>query len=229
LVLALGVLVGGCAPAVKGMEPRGGAAETASWPPPADALQASSDAMSALASVRERQTARSYRNEQLHLELEGERAYVAPERRWERVTAKSGGEVIVGETVQVATRFYKRIGETASWQKQDWIDHYGWPMAEYRFPEAVNPTWLGAGEADGRAARILTFQHSGNNERRNAGWEFQTRLWLDPQTGHILQRQTSGSHKAEGAGGMTQRFEGTWTFLDHNGSIAVNEPAAATP
>lgn len=228
LILGLALLLCACAAPAKGagdghIHDQHG--EATSWPPPEQALQAASDAMSALRSMRERQTMHSYRDEQPFLALEGERAFQAPDRRWERVEGRSGVDSVSGETMQFANRFYKRVGDTSTWQKLDWPEPFVWPADEYRFPGATNVSWTGNAIVDGRDARVLTFRHEGSLERRNAGWKFETKLWLDPATNFILQRHTTGSQQAEN--GQQQRTEITWLYADHNVSLEISEPAAA--
>ena len=123
----------------------------------------------------------------------------------------------------MADRFYKRIGDTATWQRVEQQAAYAWPAQQFRFPGAYGFAWLGSGESEGRPARILAFQHAGSVETRNAGWEFQTRLWPDPATSYILQRQTTGARRNEGSAGPSERFDGSWLYRDHNVSLAINQ------
>ena len=202
------------------------ARETASWPPPEQALASSSAAMNELKTLRERVSSRTYRNGEPFLEVDAERAYAAPDRRYERMDGRSSVESVGGETVWIGQQFFKRVGENAAWQRMAWTEAFAWPAGEYSFTAMHGVAWAGSGEVDGRPARILLVPHRGSAEKRNAGWEFQTRLWLDPSSGYFLRRETAGTHE-DSATGQSQRYEATWTYLDHNGAIRVVEPPGA--
>ncbi len=186
--------------------------------------------MTQLKTLREHVVTRTYRNEELFLSLDSERAYVAPDRRYERMEGRSAVEAVQGETVQIGAKFFKRVGKEGQWQEFPWTDTVDWPGHEYTFMGVHGVTYAGAGEVNGRPARILVIQHEGAAETRNAGWQFQTRLWIDPTTNYFLQRVTTGSiEQPDPIAGkpMVQRYEGTWTYMDHNGSIAVSAPIGA--
>ncbi|HLI27742.1 MAG TPA: hypothetical protein VKZ60_11755 [Chloroflexota bacterium] len=228
IVALLGsVLLGlsGCVAATAG---RGSAADlgpVASWPAAEQALEATSAAMSRLQSLREHYTSRTYRGEQLAQFMDSERVYVAPDRKWEHGRYGTPQETIEAEIVQIGTKFFRRIGTQRTWQRMEWPGGVSWPGDEFRFRGASQVAWVGPGEVGGHPARILGFQHAGTAEQYNAGWAFQTQLWLDPQTQYILQRVTTGWREGDSAS-PPQRFEGTWTYSDHNAALTVNEPAA---
>ena len=223
------LLVVACAPGVPLAVAPDPGREAASWPPADQALRAASAAMGELKTLREQLSTRTYRNEALFLAIDGERAYVAPDRRYERLDGRSSVESVVGETVHLGPRFFKRVGE-GSWQELPWNESFRWPADEYDFPNVRGVSYAGAGEVDGRPARTLLLQHEGTLERRNAGWQFQTRLWIDPQTGYFLRRETRGTREdPDPIGGrpLVQRYEGTWTYQHHDAAITISEPSGA--
>jgi hypothetical protein len=225
LVIAL-LVATGCAAAVAGRASAPDLGPVASWPPADEALAAASAAMSGLRSLREHYIAQTYRGDQLAQFIETTRAYVAPDRKWEQGRYGTAQETIEAEIVQLGTKFFRRVGTQPTWQRLEWPGGTTWPGDEFRFPGAYHVAWVGPGESNGRAARILSFQHAGSVEQRNAGWEFHTQLWLDPQTHYLLQRVTTGRRAADGAT-PSQRFEGTWTYTDHNAAITIQEPPTA--
>ena len=229
LVLVLVASVA-CAPSVAPVAATDPAREMASWPPADATLQAASGAMSELRTLREQISTRTYRNDEPFLSVDAERAYVAPDRRYERMVGRSPVESVSGETVEIGARFFKRVGETGAWQELPMAETFHWPGREYSFAAARQVAYEGVGEVEGRPARILVLQHTGSAETRNAGWQFQTRLWIDPQTGFFLRRETRGTNEEPDL--MTrkpqvQRYEGSWTYRDHNGAITIAEPAGA--
>ncbi|MBX5492703.1 MAG: hypothetical protein IRZ14_16250 [Chloroflexi bacterium] len=225
-VLSVALLaLSGCviATAGKGGMPDLGPVHT--WPPPEQALADAVAAMNGLRSVREHYRSQTYRDGQLAQFIDSERVYVAPDRKWEQGRYGTPQETIDAEVVQIGTKLFRRVG-TGAWQRMEWPGGLKWPNDEFGFPGASNVAWMGPGDADGRPARILAFQHAGSAEQRNAGWEFHTQLWLDPQSQLVLQRVTTGRREGDSAT-PPQRFEGTWTYTDHNAALAVNEPQAA--
>ncbi|HZU05686.1 MAG TPA: hypothetical protein VFB73_06915 [Chloroflexota bacterium] len=218
-----------CTPNVRVAAVPGSDPGLASWPPPDQALQAASAAMASLQSLREQVSTRTYRNDTLFLAIDAERAYVAPDRRYERMEGRSAVETVAGETVMIGSRFFKRLGD-GPWQQLDWTETFTWPAAEYSFAGVRDVSYGGTDTIDGRTARILVLHHEGSAETRNAGWQFETRLWIDPQTGYFLRRETRGKYtEPDPVGGKAtvQRYEGTWVYRDHNGPIRIVEPSAA--
>jgi hypothetical protein len=205
--------------------------DTSSWPAPETALSAASTAMSQLKSVRDKFVSRTYRNDELFLGVDVERAYVAPDRRYERFQGHSPVETVKGETVAIGPRLFKKVGDDGPWQALPAMDMFVWPGAEYAFSGVKEPRWTGAEPIDGRTTRIMTLTHEGSPHQRNEGWQFQTKLWIDPETGYFLKRETRGSRQepADPVTGkpLVQRYEATWTFMSHNASIDVAEPVGA--
>jgi hypothetical protein len=206
------------------------ARDVATWPPADKALLTGSTKMSELQTLREHLSSRTYRNDEPFLAVDAERAYVAPDRRYEKMEGRSPVESVSGETVQIGARFFKRLNVNGPWQQFPWTESVVWPGGEYSFPGASNVVYEGAGDADGRPARILTFQHEGTNDSRNVGWQFQTRLWVDPDSGYFLRRETRGARQEPDpvtGKSLAQRYEATWTYLDHDGPITIADPIAA--
>src|ERR671932_775145 len=81
------------------VSPVGAAPDTSKWPAPDAALAAASNAMTQLQSLRERFVSTTYRNDEMFLGYDVERAYVAPDRRYERVEGRGSTDVVTGETV----------------------------------------------------------------------------------------------------------------------------------
>lgn len=203
--------------------------ETDGWPAAQQSLDAAIAAMSGLESMRERVSTRTFRNEEPFLAVDADRAYVAPDRRYEKVDGRSPVESVSGETVQIGGRFFKRLGSSNEWQRLAWPEPVRWPGNDFRFNNVREVTWEGPGEVDGRPARVLKLVHEGTAEARNAGWLFQTRLWIDPETSYFLKRESRGQHEEPdpaGAKPLLQRYEGTWQFMSHNASISISEPLA---
>jgi hypothetical protein len=214
-------------PAVPLNAARDPARDVSTWPAADAALQAASTTMSQLTTLREQVSTRTYRNDELFLSVDADRAYVAPDRRYERVEGRSAVEAVDGETVQIGARFFKRVGKDGGWQQFAWTESFEWPAREYLFGALRGVTYAGPGDVNGRPARILVIQHEGNAESRNAGWQFQTRLWIDPTTHHFLRRETTGAREEPDlvtGKPLVQRYEGTWTYMDHDGSIAISAP-----
>jgi hypothetical protein len=214
-------------PAVPLNAARDPAQDVSTWPAADAALHSASAVMSQLSTLREKASTRTYRNDELFLSVDAERAYVAPDRRYEKVEGRSAVEAVGGETVQIGARFFKRVGIDAAWQQIAWTESFAWPAREYLFGGLRNVTYVGPGDVNGRPARILLLQHEGDAESRNAGWQFQTRLWIDPSTNYFLRRETTGTRQEPDlmAGKpLVQRYEGNWTYTDHDGSIAISAP-----
>src|SRR5215212_2601322 len=169
--------------------------DVSSWPAPDAALHSASAAMSQLTTLREKVSTRTYRNDELFLSVDAERAYVAPDRRYEKVEGRSAVEAVGGETVQIGARFFKRVAQEAAWQQFAWTESFAWPAREYLFGGQRGVSYAGPGDVNGRPARILVLQHEGDAESRNAGWQFQTRLWIDPATNYFLRRETTGTRE----------------------------------
>ncbi|HZR98449.1 MAG TPA: hypothetical protein VFE37_07075 [Chloroflexota bacterium] len=205
--------------------------DMSTWPAPEVALAAASEAMSQLQSLREKFVSRTYRNDDMFLGYDVERAYVAPDRRYERVEGRSPIEVVKGETVTVGAQFFKKVGDDGRWQALPAMENFAWPAQEYVLAGARGATWVGADTVDGRPARVLVVTHDGTPQQRNDGWQFQTKLWIDPETNYFLKRETRGTRQepADPATGkpLIQRYEATWTYMNHNASISITEPADA--
>jgi hypothetical protein len=228
-LLLIGALA--CTPSVPLGGPPDSSREVAPGPSADEALLTASAAMGQLKTLRERVSTRTYRNDEPFLAVDAERAYVAPDRRYERMEGRSPVDNVAGETVQIGARFFKRVGDAATWQHFPWTESVVWPAAEYSFAGARNVSDDGTGEVDGRAARILVLQHEGSAEGKNAGWQFHTRLWIDPKTHHFLRRETRGMREEPDpltGKPLLQRYEGSWTYMDHNGAIGISEPTGAT-
>jgi hypothetical protein len=196
--------------------------------PPADtALTNAGAAMGRLKALRELVSTRTYRNDELFLSLDAERAYVAPDRKYERVEGRSAVDAVGGETVQIGALFYKRVGPDAPWQQFPWTDSLNWPGNEYTFSNLQGVSYAGTGDVEGRPARILLLKHEGSAESHNAGWQFETRLWIDPDSQLVLRRETRGTRNdpdpSTGAA-LLQRYEATWQYKDPDGSIAISAP-----
>ena len=222
LLVLLVVALVGCTPSLS-------VEDTSKWPPAEQALASALTAMGNLKSLREQFSTRTTRDDQPYLSVEVQRAYVAPDRRYEKVNGRSLAETVEGETVYVGTRFFRRAGESG-WQELTGMESFVWPANEYTFTGIRNVAYEGPGEADGRTARIVRFSHEGSVEAKNSGWQFETRLWLDPQSGYFLRRETRGVREdldLVNRRTIVLRHEGTWTYQNHNGSIAVSEPAVA--
>jgi hypothetical protein len=214
-------------PAVPLTTARDPARDVSTWPAADAALNSASAAMSQLTTLREKVSTRTYRNDELFLSVDAERAYVAPDRRYEKVEGRSAVEAVGGETVQIGARFFKRVAKEATWQQFAWTESFAWPAREYLFGGLRSVSYAGPGDVDGHPARILVLVHEGDAESRNAGWQFQTRLWIDPATNYFLRRETTGTREEPDlmAGKpLVQRYEGTWTYTDHDGSIAISAP-----
>jgi hypothetical protein len=228
-LVALLVAIGACAPGLPALPftGRDPARDVSTWPAADTALATASSTMSQLKTLREHVVTRTFRNGELFLSLDSDRAYVAPDRKYERMEGRSAVEAVEGETVQIGAQFFKRVGKEGQWQQFPWTESVVWPGQEYSFGGAKNVTYAGPGEVDGRLARILVIQHEGSAETRNAGWQFQTRLWIDPTTNYFLRRETTGAREEPDptAGKpMLSTYEGTWTYMSHNGSIAISAP-----
>jgi hypothetical protein len=203
--------------------------DVSQWPPADQALLKSITAMGNLQTLREQFSTRTTRDGQPYLSVNVERAYVAPDRRYEKVDGRSVAETVAGEVVYVGSRFFRRTGD-GPWQELGGMESFVWPAREYTFASVRNVAYEGPGDADGRPARIVRFTHEGSVEMKNAGWQFETRLWLDPDTGLFLRRETRGVREdidLENRRTVVMRHEGTWTYLSHNANIAVNEPPIA--
>ena len=214
-------------PAVPLNAARDPARDVSTWPAADAALYSASAAMSQLTTLREKVSTRTYRNDELFLSVDAERAYVAPDRRYEKVEGRSAVEAVDGETVQIGARFFKRVGKDGGWEQFAWTDTFAWPAREYVFGGLRSVSYVGPGDVNGRPARILLLQHEGDAESRNAGWQFETRLWIDPATNFFLRRETKGTRQEPDlmAGKpLVQRYEGAWTYTDHDGSIAISAP-----
>jgi hypothetical protein len=214
-------------PAVPLNAARDPAHDVSSWPAADAALHSASAVMSQLTTLREKASTRTYRNDEPFLSVDAERAYVAPDRRYEKVEGRSAVEAVDGETVQIGARFFKRVGKEAGWQQLAWTESFGWPAREYLFGGLRKVSYAGLGDVNGRPARILLLQHEGDAESRNAGWQFQTRLWIDPSTNYYLRRETTGTREEPDlmtGTPLLQRYEGTWSYTDHDGSIAISAP-----
>ena len=200
--------------------------DTSKWPPPEQALLSALTAMGNLKTLREQFSTRTTRDDEPYLSVEVQRAYVAPDRRYEKVSGRTPAESVAGESVYVGSRFFKRSGEEP-WQELPGMEAFVWPAGEYTFSNVRNVSYEGPGEADGHPARIIRFSHEGSVETKNAGWQFETRLWIDPQTSLFLRRETRGVREdldLVNRRTIVMRHEGTWTYMSHNGSIAVLEP-----
>ena len=205
--------------------------DTSTWPSADAGLATASAAMSQLQSLREKFVSRTYRNDEMFLGYDVERAYVAPDRRYERVEGRSPVEVVKGETVTLGPKFFKKVGDDGAWQALPAMDNFAWPGQGYVLSGARGATWVGAEAIDGRPARVLVVTHEGSQQQRNEGWQFQTKLWIDPETHYFLKRETRGTRQepADPATGqpLVQRYEATWTYTNHNASISITEPAGA--
>ena len=205
--------------------------DTSTWPAPETALSTASAAMGQLQSLRDTFVSRTYRNDELFLGVDVERAFVAPDRRYERFQGHSPTETVKGETVAIGPRIFKKVGDAGAWQALPATDVFVWPGSEYTFTGVKGPAWSGVEAIDGRSARILTLTHEGTAQQQNAGWQFQTKLWIDPETNYLLKRETRGSRQepADPITGkpLVQRYEATWIYQNHNASISITEPAGA--
>jgi hypothetical protein len=205
--------------------------DTSTWPAPDAALNTASAAMSQLQSLREKLVSRTYRNDEMFLGYDVERAYVAPDQRYERVEGRSPVETVKGETVTLGSRFFKKVGDDGPWQALPAMEGFSWPAHEYVFTGTRGAAWSGTDVVDGRPARVLTVTHDGDAQQRNEGWQFQTKLWIDPETNFFLKRETRGTRQepADPATGqpLVQRYEASWAYLNHNASISITEPAVA--
>jgi hypothetical protein len=205
--------------------------DTSAWPAPETALSTASTAMSQLQAVRDKFVSRTYRNDELFLGVDVERAFVAPDRRYERFQGSSPTETVKGETVAIGPRLFKKVGDDGAWQALPAMDVFVWPGTEFTFSGVKGPTWSGTETIDGRPARILTLTHEGSPQQRNDGWQFQTKLWIDPETNYFLKRETRGARQepADPVTGkpLVQRYEATWTYMSHNASISITEPVGA--
>jgi hypothetical protein len=230
LLLSTLLLLTGCTPSLPGLPVNAAgdpARDVASWPPADAALSAASTAMGQLTTMREHVTRKTYRNDELFLSADVESAYVAPDRRYECFEGRSPVESVQAETVQIGPRFYKREVRQGTWEELPWPEPFAWPARDYTFTGVKSVSYAGPAELSGRTTRVLLILHEGSVETRNAGWQLQTRLWIDPATGYFLRRETSGSREEPATGGakpLVQRFEGTWSYLDHNGSIGISAP-----
>jgi outer membrane lipoprotein-sorting protein len=220
-----------CAPPTAPVGAAPATPDTSTWPAPDAALTAASAAMSQLQSLREKFVSRIYRNDQLFLGNDVERAYVAPDRRYERFEGRSPVEVVKGETVTIGPRFFKKVGDDGPWQALPAMESFAWPAQDYMIAGARGATWVGAEQIDGRTALVLVVTHEGSPQQRNEGWQFQTKLWIDPETHYFLKRETRGTRQepADPTTGqpLVQRYEATWTYLNHNAAISITEPADA--
>src|SRR5947209_2277755 len=124
-----------CSPLPAAVGAAAPAADTRGWPAPGASLAAASAAMSSLQSLREVLSTRTYRDDALFLGLDAERAYVAPDRRYERISGRSAVEEVKGETVTIGPRFYKKVGDDGPWQGLPPVENFYWPGSEYSFPE----------------------------------------------------------------------------------------------
>jgi hypothetical protein len=205
--------------------------DTSAWPPADTALGAASAAMSQLQSLREKFVSRTYRNDEMFLGYDVERAYVAPDRRYERVQGRSPVEVVKGETVTIGPKFFKKVGDDGPWQALPAMEGFAWPGSDFTFTGVRDAAWSGSDQVDGRAARVLVLTHEGTAAQRNEGWQFQTKLWIDPETHYFLKRETRGTRQepADPTTGqpLVQRYEATWTYMNHNALISITEPAGA--
>ena len=108
-------------------------------------------------------------------------------------------------------RFFKKVGDDGPWQALPAMDNFTWPAQDYVLSGVRNATWAGAETVDGRPTRVLVVTHEGNAQQRNDGWQFQTKLWLDPETNYFLKRETRGSRQepADPSTGqpLVQRYE----------------------
>jgi hypothetical protein len=220
-----------CSPPTAPVDAAPAPPDTSAWPAADTALATASTAMSQLQSLREKFVSRTYRNDDMFLGYDVERAYVAPDRRYERVEGRSPVDVVKGETVTLGPRFFKKVGDDGPWQALPAMDTFTWPAQDYVLTGVHSATWAGAEAIDGRQARVLVVTHEGNAQQRNDGWQFQTKLWIDPETNYFLKRETRGSRQepADPSTGhpLVQRYEATWTYQNHNASISIDEPAGA--
>ena len=181
--------------------------------------------------MREKFSSRTYRNDQMFLGADVERAYVAPDERYEHFEGRGPTDVVTGETVTLGTRFFKKVGADGPWQAQPATDNFVWPGDSFMFTGVQATSWVGVDQIDGRPARILLIRHEGDAQQRNAGWDFQTKLWIDPDTNYFLKRETRGTRQdpADPTTGkpLLQRYEATWTYMNHNASISITEPPGA--
>jgi hypothetical protein len=185
--------------------------------------------MGALQSLRERISTRLYRDDALFLAVDAERANVAPDRRYERMDGSSSVETVSAETVQVGNQFFKRPQGSAEWETFPWTEAVVWPGNEYAFPHVRDVGSGGIVDLDGRPARLLAFHHEGAAETRNAGWRFQTQLWIDPQTHYFLRRETRGTraqNDSRTGQPLVERYEGTWVYQSHDAGIQISEPVS---
>ncbi|HEY7067041.1 MAG TPA: hypothetical protein VII06_36590 [Chloroflexota bacterium] len=220
-----------CTPQLPLVAPAGAAADTSKWAAPDAALAAASAAMTQLQSLREKFVSTTYRNDEMFLGYDVERAYVAPDRRYERVEGRSPVEVVKGETVTIGPKFFKKVGDDGAWQALPPMEGFAWPANSFAFTGVTSTAWAGAEQIDGRTARVLMLTHAGTAAERNEGWQFQTRLWIDPETNYMLKRETRGARQepTDPTTGkpMVQRYEATWTYTNHNASISIAEPPVA--
>jgi hypothetical protein len=158
IALALVCLLGATAclpglPAVPLNAARDPAQDVSSWPAADAALHSASAVMSQLTTLREKASTRTYRNDEPFLSVDAERAYVAPDRRYEKVEGRSAVEAVDGETVQIGARFFKRVGKEAGWQQLAWTESFGWPAREYLFGGLRKVSYAGLGEDPATPAR----------------------------------------------------------------------------
>ncbi len=231
LLVLLLLAAAGCAPRPPLVDASGPAQSMADWPAPDAALAAASSTMDGLQSLREELSTQTFRDDKLFLAITAERAYAAPDRRYERMEGRSAVETVKGETIAIGPRFFKRVGDDGVWQEVSGGDVFAWPGNEYEFPGAHDVAWAGPDQVDGKPARILVLAHDGSPEQRNQGWQFKTRLWIDPETNYFLQRETKGQRDdsdPQTGKPMVQRYEGHWTYLNPNASISISEPIPPT-
>lgn len=229
LIVVLVAAVLACAPGLP-LIAAGPTQDPSKWPPADKELATASDTMNHLKALYEQFTREITRDGEFFLGITGERAYVAPDRRYERSEGRSAVETTVGEHVYIGSRLFKRVGNGPWEELPATMEPFVWPAKEYSFINVQNVAYEGPGEVDGRPARVLLIRHEGSVETKDAGWQYQTRLWIDPQTHYFLRRETRGTREdidPIARRTIVHRFEGNWTYSRHNGSIAINEPPVA--
>jgi hypothetical protein len=200
------------------------------WPPADKTLTTAIATMGGLKSLREQFSREIYRDEQFFLGVNVERAYVAPDRRYEKLEGRSGVEqAMAGETVYVGSHLFRRQG-SGPWHDLGQMETFMWPSNEYQFFGVKGAAYEGPGTVDNRPARIVRFAHEGTVDTKDAGWQYETRLWLDPDTNYYLQRETHGTREEINMAerrSIMWRFAGQWRYQNHNSAISVVEPADA--
>ena len=204
------------------------ARDVSTWPAADAALQSASAAMSQLTTLRERVSTRTYRNDELFLSVDAERAYVAPESalRESRGTKRRRGG---GRRNSADRRSLLQAGGQGgrlAAVRLDRIVRLARSRVHLRRPaqrelRLGRATWTGTQRGSSYLCTRATPRAA------TPGWQFQTRLWIDPATNYFLRRETTGTREEPDlmAGKpLVQRDEGTWTYTNHDGSIAISAP-----